>query len=72
MNWLKFNHVLINCFDKYVMFPEFKESEYLMFMYANQVEESLKDDARVFMMFASLNHEGKVVISDIPVVCNIL
>lgn len=57
MNWLKFNHVHINCFDKFVMFPEFKEGDDMIFMSAKKVEESLKDDARVGMIFASLKSQ---------------
>lgn len=49
------------------MLAEFEESEDLMFMSANQVDDSLKDDARVFIMFASLKVESKVIISDLPV-----
>lgn len=43
-----------------------------MFMSAKQVGKSLKDDARVFMMFASLKAESKVVIGDLPVLCEFL
>ena len=41
-----------------------------MFMSAKQMEESLKDDARVFMMFASLKAESKAVIGDLRGVCD--
>ncbi|XP_050918580.1 uncharacterized protein LOC127136015 [Lathyrus oleraceus] len=70
INWLEFNHIHINCFDKSFMFREFEEGENMMFISAKQVKESLEDDARVFMMFASLKAESKVVIGDLPVVCD--
>lgn len=70
MNWFEFNHVHINCFDKYTMFPEFEEGGDMMFMSSKQVEESLKDDTCVFKMFASLKAERKFMIGDLPVVCD--
>lgn len=70
MNWLDFNHVHIKCFDKSVMIPKFEEGEDVMFMSAKKMEESLKGDARGFMMFTSLKAERKVVIGDLPVVCD--
>lgn len=69
MIWLEFNHIHIYYFDKSMMFPEFKVGENQMFMYAKQVKESLKDDARVFMMSTSLKAESKVVVGYLPVVC---
>lgn len=59
MNWLEFNHVRIDYFNKSMLFPEFEEGEDLKLMSVNQVEKSLKDDARVFMMFAYLKAERK-------------
>lgn len=70
MNWLEFNHVHIHCFDKLVLFPEFEEGEYMMFMSTKKMDESLKDDTQVFMMLALLKDERKVVIGDLPLVCD--
>lgn len=70
MNYLEFNHVHINYFDKSVMFIEFGVGENQIFMEAKQVEESLKEGARVFMMFASFKAESKVVFGDLLVVCD--
>lgn len=53
-------------------FLEFKEGEGMMFMFAKKVEESLKNHARVVVMFASLKDGSKVMISDLPVVCDFL
>ncbi|XP_050896428.1 uncharacterized protein LOC127103199 [Lathyrus oleraceus] len=72
MSWLEFNHFHINYFDKSVMSPEIKEGGYMMFMSAKKVDESLKDDTRVFMMFSSLKAKSKVVIGDLPVVCDFI
>lgn len=70
MNWLEFNRVHINYFDKFVMFSEFELGEDQMFMSSKQLEKSLKDDACVFLMFTSFKAERKVVVGDIPVVCD--
>ncbi|XP_050896513.1 uncharacterized protein LOC127103285 [Lathyrus oleraceus] len=70
MNWLEFNRVHIICFDKTMLFHEFEEGEDLMFMSANQVEKSLKDNARMFMMIASLKDTSQDVIGDLRVVCD--
>ncbi|XP_050896583.1 uncharacterized protein LOC127103356 [Lathyrus oleraceus] len=72
MNRLKFNHVHINFFDKTVMFPEIGESGELVFIYANKVEEFLKDEARVFVMFSFLRIDNEAVIVELLVVCNSL
>lgn len=39
-------------------------------MFAKRGDESFKDDARVFMMFASLKAKSKDVIRDLPNVCD--
>ncbi|XP_050888559.1 uncharacterized protein LOC127093667 [Lathyrus oleraceus] len=52
------------------VYSMFKERENLMFMYAKKMNESLKDDARVFMMFASLKAESKAMVGVLPIVCN--
>lgn len=69
MNQLKFNHVHTNCFDNIVMFLELGESKDLRFISANQVEMSLKQDAQVLMMFASLTIESEVAIVNLLIVC---
>ncbi|XP_050876928.1 uncharacterized protein LOC127080661 [Lathyrus oleraceus] len=72
MNWLELNHVYVNCFDKILMFPELEDSEDSRFISANQVEMSLKQDAQVLMMFASLKVESEAEISNLSVVCGFL
>lgn len=54
MNWLEFNHVHINYFDKSVKFLEYEESTESSFMTVRQVGMSLRYNAQVFMVFTSL------------------
>lgn len=70
MSWLEFNHVHINCYNKSVQFlaPE-EEEEEVSFISASQLEELLKDEAKVFAMFASLSVESQIVVEGLPVVC---
>lgn len=39
------------------------------FISARQVEEFLKDEAQVFVMFASLQIKEKSMLDDLPIVC---
>lgn len=41
-----------------------------MFIFAKQVEEFLKEEARVFSMFSALGIESKVAMGELPVVCD--
>lgn len=68
MNWLEFNHVHINCFDKSVSFPKFDASDKL-FVLAKQVDEFMKDKTEVFLILAFVKVESKVVIIELPVLC---
>ncbi|XP_058775107.1 uncharacterized protein LOC131649361 [Vicia villosa] len=68
MNWLEFNHVHINYFNKIISFPEFVEEKDL-FVSAKQVEEYAKDWEMVFMVLVLLDAKSKGVTSDLPVVC---
>ncbi|XP_050918962.1 uncharacterized protein LOC127136451 [Lathyrus oleraceus] len=61
MDWLRVNHVYINCFVKVVLFLE-PEKEGDLFLSTQQVNESVRDSAEVFMLVASLN------LSEFPVV----
>ena len=66
MDWLSSNHVLLNCFDKSVVFDDSRVSEDMMFISANQVVTSLKEDAQVYMILSSLEVETKVSMCDLP------
>ncbi|RZB86561.1 Transposon Ty3-G Gag-Pol polyprotein [Glycine soja] len=67
MDWLSSNHVLLNCFDKSVVFDDSGVSKDMMFISANQVVTSLKEDAQVYMILSSLEIETKVSMCDLPV-----
>lgn len=67
MNWLEFNHVHINCFDKSVSFREFDASDEL-FVSTKQVDEFMENDVKVFMVLAYVKAESKVAIGELPVV----
>ena len=68
MDWLSSNHVLLNCFDKSVVFNDSGVSKDMMFISANQVMTSLKEDAQVYMILSNLGIETKVSMCDLPVV----
>ncbi|XP_025981880.1 uncharacterized protein LOC114389836 [Glycine soja] len=53
MDWLSFNHVLLNCFDKTVVFDGSGVSKNMMFISANQIVTSLKEDAQVYMIVSN-------------------
>ncbi|XP_014627921.1 uncharacterized protein [Glycine max] len=65
---LSFNHVLLNYFDKTVVFDDFGVSKDRMFISANQFVTSLKEDAQVYMILSNLEVETKVSMGDLPVV----
>lgn len=69
MNWVKFNHVFINCFDKSVKFLEFEESTKSSFMIGRQVDMSLRGSAQVLMVFTSLSWGSEKMIADLHVGC---
>ena len=60
--------VLLNYFEKYVVFPKSGVSEGDMFFSANKVEASLKKDAQVYMILASTSAKTKTPIRDISLV----
>ncbi|XP_019435875.1 PREDICTED: uncharacterized protein LOC109342324 [Lupinus angustifolius] len=72
MNWLSNNHVLLNCFNKTIIFRDPKdpiESCYeAKSTTANQMKELLKDGAQVFMLLESLENKGGEEIQDLTVV----
>ncbi|XP_050918518.1 uncharacterized protein LOC127135938 [Lathyrus oleraceus] len=69
MNWLEFNRVYINCFDKTMLFPELEQSTYSRFMSARQAEMSLREYDQVLVIFASLRIESNILASVMPMVC---
>lgn len=69
MNWIEFNHVYINYFDKTILFLEPEESVDMRFVFAGQVEMSLRENDQVLLMFASLRVGRDVMVSGMLVVC---
>ncbi|XP_058741293.1 uncharacterized protein LOC131613662, partial [Vicia villosa] len=69
MNWLEFNRVYINCFDKTVIFREISVKEDL-FLSAKQVGESVQDGAELFMLLATLDVHERRTIEELPIVCD--
>ncbi|XP_050876480.1 uncharacterized protein LOC127080192 [Lathyrus oleraceus] len=69
MSWLEFNHVHINCYNKLVRFLSPKEEEEVCFISASQLEELLKDEAKVLAMYASLSVESQILVEGLPVIC---
>ncbi|XP_050909066.1 uncharacterized protein LOC127122829 [Lathyrus oleraceus] len=70
MNWMGFNRVFINYFDKSVKFLESKESTKLSFMTVRQEEMSLRESTQVFMVFASLSEGSERMITNLSVMCD--
>ncbi|XP_050916762.1 uncharacterized protein LOC127131922, partial [Lathyrus oleraceus] len=68
MNWLEFNRVYINCFEKTVIFPEVGAKED-WFVSAKQVDESVQGGAELFMLLATLDTREKRTIEELPIVC---
>ena len=67
-DWLSSNHVLLNYFDKIVVFDDSGVSKDRMFISTNQVVTSLKEDAQVYMIMFNLEVETKVSMGDLLVV----
>ncbi|XP_025980621.1 uncharacterized protein [Glycine max] len=68
MDWLSSNHVLLNYFDKTVAFDDSRGSKDMMFISANQVKTSLKEDAQVYLILSSLKTKTMISMCDLPVV----
>jgi hypothetical protein len=67
MDWLRANHVYINCFAKAVLFPVL-EKEGDLVLSTQQVNESVRDGAEVFMLVASLKLSENGTMGEFPVV----
>ncbi|XP_050890856.1 uncharacterized protein LOC127096313 [Lathyrus oleraceus] len=67
MEWLRTNHVYINCFVKAVIFLE-PEKEGDLFLSTQQVNESVRDGAKVFMLVASLKLSENGTMGEFPIV----
>ncbi|XP_058758487.1 uncharacterized protein LOC131631739 [Vicia villosa] len=68
MNWLESNHVHINFYDKLVHFLAPIDEEEAGYLSARQLKGLLQDEARLFVLFASLPAKSQVVIDKLTVV----
>ncbi|XP_058784505.1 uncharacterized protein LOC131659315 [Vicia villosa] len=69
MNWLEFNLVPINFYNKSVRFLASDDEEEVGFLSPKQLKKLSEEDDRVFTLFASLSVENQVVIDELQVVC---
>ncbi|XP_004514614.1 uncharacterized protein [Cicer arietinum] len=69
MDWLSANRVRVDFFSKTIEFMESEERDKPSNMSTNHVKAFLKEDAQLYMILASLEFEEKVVIRDVPIVC---
>ncbi|RHN60028.1 putative nucleotidyltransferase, Ribonuclease H [Medicago truncatula] len=69
MNWLEYNHVLINCFSKSVHFSSVEEESGAEFLSTKQLKQLERDGILMFSLMASLSIENQAVIDRLPVVC---
>jgi len=59
---------LLNCFDKIMVFDDSGVSKDRMFIFVNQVDTSLKEDAQLYMILSNLEVETKVSMGGLPIV----
>lgn len=64
MSWLKFKCVHINYFAKTMMFPKMGGDGEVMLISVKKVEELLKEEVRVVVMFVALGIYSKVVMGE--------
>ncbi|XP_058775309.1 uncharacterized protein LOC131649569 [Vicia villosa] len=67
MNWLEYNHVHINCYDKSVRFST-PEEEGVELLSARQLRLLMKEEVQVFVLVASLSIENQAIIVELQVV----
>ncbi|RHN78855.1 putative nucleotidyltransferase, Ribonuclease H [Medicago truncatula] len=68
MNWLEYNHVLINCFSKSVHFSSVEEESGAEFLSTKQLKQLERDGILMFSLMATLSIENQAVIDRLPVV----
>ncbi|XP_050878125.1 uncharacterized protein LOC127081941 [Lathyrus oleraceus] len=72
MNWLEFNHVHINCYNKSVRFLTLGEEEEVDFLSTRELNELLEEEARVFVLFTALSAMSQMAIDELQVVQDFL
>ena len=68
MNWLEYNHVLINCFTKTVRFSSAEEESGTEFLSTKEMKRLEQDGVLMFSLLAYLSVENQAVIDGLPVV----
>ena len=68
MNWLEYNHVLINCFRKTVRFSSEEEESGTKFLSTKQMKQLERDGILMFSLMAYLSVDNQAVIDRLPVV----
>ena len=68
MNWLEYNHVLINCFTKTVRFSSTEEESGAEFLSTKEMKWLGQDGVLMFSLLAYLSVENQAVIDGLPVV----
>src|SRR3954471_130619 len=67
MNWLEYNYVHINCFNKSLRFSS-PEEEGVGLLTGKQLRQLMQDEAQMFSLMASLSFENQVRIDELKVV----
>ena len=67
MNWLKYNYVLINCFNKTIHFLYAEEESGADFLSTKQMKQLERDGILMFSLMAYLSLENQAVIDRLPV-----
>lgn len=68
MNWLEFNHVYINCYNKLVRFLTPGEEEEVGFLSTRDPKELLEEEAQMFVLFSMLSAKSQPVVDELQVV----
>ncbi|XP_050919115.1 uncharacterized protein LOC127136621 [Lathyrus oleraceus] len=72
MNWLEFNHVYINYYNKSVRFLTPSEEEEVGFLSTRELKELLEKEAQMFVLFMVLPSKSRAVIDELQVVWDFL
>ncbi|XP_058782596.1 uncharacterized protein LOC131657129 [Vicia villosa] len=68
MNWLEYNYVHINCYNKYVVFSTPDEEEETGLLSARQLRELVQNEVQVFLLMASLSVVNQAIVDELQVV----
>ena len=65
MNWLEYNYVRINCYNKSVRFSTPDREEGVGFLSVKPLSELIKGEAQLFSLMASLTFENQAAIDEL-------